>query len=160
MLSKIKGCPKVLFQKLIYTVFIGLSFFVFGTAYFFYANDRIMLMLSGIVLVFSLWRAVDIYFIILKRKYEIVEGACVSVTSRPLSKFNRVRFMDKDGIESTVHLRKNVKLKIGFQYRLFFSQREHISTGSVRMDAALASGHFLGFEELGEYGSGENIIEE
>ena len=160
MFKKIRGFPKVLYNRMMNTVYVGLGCFIMGIAYYFYAHDRITVMLSSAVLLFSLWRAYDIYLNISKQRYEIVEGICVGISAKPLSKYNKVRFMNQDGIESTVHLGKQTKMKIGFQYRLFFSQREYVSTGSTRMDTALLSDSFLGLEELGEYGAEQTTSNE
>ena len=160
MFKKIRDFPKVLYNRMANTVYVGLGCFIMGTAYYFYAHDRITVFLSGAVLLFSLWRAYDIYLNMSKEKYEVVEGICVGVSAKPLSKYNKVRFMNQDGIESTVHLGKQIKMKIGFQYRLFFSQREYVSTGSMRLDTALLSGNFFGLEELGEYGAEQTTSDE
>ena len=147
----LKDCPRVLFRKMALTALIGLGCFVVGIAYYLFAHDGIFLALSGLVLLFSLWRGYGVYAAIAKGKYEVVEGTCVGVTAKPLRKYNKVRIMDTDGNETTVCLGKQVKLKIGMQYRLYFKQVEHADLNSEYFNSALLSDQFLGLEALGEF---------
>lgn len=154
-MDNLKASPRVLLQKLLFTVLIGIGCLLVGVAYYIFARDRIFLALSGLVFLFSLSRGAGLYRMITKRQYEVVEGTCVSVAQRKLRKHCKIRIMDKDGIESTLLLGKQAKVKIGFQYRFYFSQAQRLSVGSEYFDTALSSDHFLGFEELGEFADGK-----
>ena len=59
--------------------------------------------------------------------------------------------MDGDGNESTMLLGKQSKVKIGYRYRFYFKETQHISLGSEYLNSAISSDHFLGYEELGEF---------
>jgi len=151
-MNTLKNCPKVLLQKILFTTLIGASCFIVGAAYFLYAKDTMTLALSCLVLLFSLFRSIGLYRTIAKQKYEVVEGTCVGVAAKPLRKHFTVKIMDDAGIESTLRLGKQAKVKIGFRYCFYFnSQGERLSVGSEYFDIALSSNQFLGFEELGEF---------
>lgn len=159
-MNALKNCPKALFQKVLFTALIGIGCLVVGVAFYLFSRDTVTLALSGFVFIFSAARCVGIYTTITKNKYEVVEGACVGVSSKPFSKHLTVKIMDGDGIESTLRLGKHAKLKIGFRYRFFFKQGERLPLGGGYFDTALSSDYFLGFEELGEYNNNSSEPEE
>ena len=43
------------------------------------------------------------------------------------------------------------QVKIGYRYRFYFKETQHISLGSEYLNSAISSDHFLGYEELGEF---------
>lgn len=114
-----------------------------------------MLFLSLAVCVFSAGKAIDYYHVITGEKYEIVEGTCVAVMPKPLRKYRKIKIMDDNGNESTMLLGKQSKVKIGYRYRFFFKETQHISLGSEYLDSAMSSDCFLGYEELGEFAAEE-----
>jgi len=59
--------------------------------------------------------------------------------------------MDDTGIESTLKLGKQTKIKLGFRYRFFFSRNGRIPLGNEYFETVLSSDCFLGLEELGEF---------
>jgi len=150
-MNEIKNFPKVLFQKFVLTALIGVGCLIIGGAYYIFTKDSIMLLLSVMVFVFSVIRSVTLYHVIAKQKYETVEGTCVGVGAKPLKKYYTVKIMDDAGIESSLRLGKQAKIKIGFRYRFYFKKSERLPLGGGYFDTALASDQFLGFEELGEF---------
>lgn len=156
-MNALKNCPRVLFQKVLFTMLIGAGCLIVGAAYYLFSKDGITLALSCLVLIFSLFRSIGLYRTIAKGKYEVVEGTCVSVSQKPMRKHSTVKIMDDAGIETTLRLGKQAKVKIGFRYRFYFNQGNQLSVGSEYFDTALSSNHFLGFEELGEF-AGDNAV--
>lgn len=146
-----KDFPSVLFRKWIFTLAVGGGCLGVGGVYFFFAGDGVLLGLSGLVFGFSLLRGFLLYRTISRHEYETVEGTCISITNRPLRKCRRVKIMDNQGIESTLLLAKQAKIKIGYQYRFFFKKNARPSLGSEYFDTALSTDCFLGYEELGQY---------
>jgi hypothetical protein len=143
--------PRPLLQKLLFTIIIGVGCFVVGLALYIFSKDKITLALSGIVLLFSLFRAWTLYSAIANGKYAVVEGVCVGVSARPFRKSCTIKIMDDDGVETALHLQKPSRVKIGARYRFYFSERgADAPTGSAYLDAALSSGRFLGFEEAAD----------
>lgn len=153
-MNALKDFPKVLFQKVLFTTLIGIGCLIVGVAYYLFSKDGITLALSGLVLIFSLFRSIGLYRTIAKEQYEVVEGTCVSLAAKPLRKHTTVKIMDDAGVETTLRLSKQAKIKIGFRYRFYFNQGGQLSVGSEYFDTALSSNHFLGFEELGEFAGG------
>jgi len=150
-MNELKNFPKALLQKILFTALIGVVCLIVGAAYFIFSKDTITLVLSGFVFVFSIIRSAGLYHTIAKQKYEIVEGTCIGVSSKPFQKQVTVKVMDDAGIESTLRFGKQTKVKIGFRYRFYFKQGQRVSVGSAYFDTALSSDHFLGFDELEEF---------
>lgn len=151
MADEKKNMPPVLLRKAFLTILIGLGCFAVGAGYYLYCQDGTMLLLSGLVLLLSLFRAAGLYRTITEGKYEIVEGTCVGVSSMPFRRQLKVRIMDADGIETVLCLGKQARVKIGFCYRFYFKEEPRPSLGNEFLDTALVSGCLLSFEELGKY---------
>ena len=56
--------------------------------------------------------------------------------------------MDDVGIENTLRLGKQSKIRIGARYRFYFKQEKPLASGSHYLDRTHLSGLLLGFEEL------------
>ena len=149
-MSFLRDWPKILARKVIMTALVGVGCLFIGVSYFFYSGDRTTLLLSATVLVFSFVRTFGLYRTISAGQYETVEGTCVAVKHRPMRKHFVIKMMDDSGIESTMYLDKQTKVKIGFRYRFYFSRVEKVSLGNEYLDASLSHGAFLGYEELGD----------
>ena len=75
----------------------------------------------------------------------------MAVLPKPLRRYRKIKIMDDKGNESSMLLGKQSKVKIGYRYRFYFKETQHISLGSEYLDSAMSSDSFLGYEELGEY---------
>ena len=149
-MNKLKDCPRVLAQKILFTLLIGAGCLAVGFAYFLAAHDRIFLALSGIVLAFSLFRGWTLFRLVTVGKYETVEGTCVGVAAKLFRKQFTVRVMDDEGVETSLRLGKQARVKIGTRYRFYFRQGERAPTNSAFFDSLLANDLFLGFEQVNE----------
>ena len=147
---KLRDAPAPLRRKLYLTVIIAAVCLLVGLAMFLFLKDKMMLFLSLVICMFSAVKVIEYYLIIGGKEYEIVEGTCVSITPKPLRKYRKIKIMDDNGIESSLLLNKQSKVKIGYRYRFYFKETQHISLGSEYLDLALSSDCFLGYEELGE----------
>ncbi len=154
-MEKIKDAPAPIKRKLFMTCLIGLLCLLIGIAMFLLVGDRIMLFLSLAVCVLSFGKAAGYYWIISGGKYETVEGTCVVVLPKPLRRYRKIKIMDDKGNEFSMLLGKQSKVKIGYRYRFYFKETQHISLGSEYLDSAMSSDCFLGYEELGEYAAEE-----
>lgn len=150
-MSKIRQAPAPLRRKLYLTAIIGIVCLLVGLAMFLFLKDKMMLFLSLVICTFSIGKVIDYYRIIAGEDYETVEGICVSVTPKPLRKYRKIKIMDDNGVESSLLLNKQSKVKIGYCYRFYFKETQRISLGSEYLDSALSSDCFLGYEELGEF---------
>jgi hypothetical protein len=149
-MNTLKNCPKALAHKILLTALIGAGCLIVGSAHYIFSRDRITLALSAFVFVFSIVRTIGLYSTVTKQKYEIIEGTCTGVSSKAFRKQITVKIMDDAGIETSLRLGKQTKIRIGFRYRFYFKKGEHLPLGSAYFDTALSTDHFLGFEELGE----------
>ena len=146
-----KEAPAPLKRKLFLTCIVGTVCLLVGIGMCLFLRDRMMLFLSLAVCVLSLGKAFDYYRVMSDEKYEVVEGTCIAVMPKPLRKYRKIRIMDDNGNESSLLLGKQSKIKIGYRYRFYFKETDHISLGSEYFDSALSSDCFLGYEELGEF---------
>lgn len=146
-----KEVPAPLKRRLFLTCIVGTVCLLVGIGMCLFFRDRMMLFLSLAVCVLSFGKAFDYYRVISNQKYEVVEGTCIAVMPKPLRKYRKIKIMDDNGNESSLLLGKQSKVKIGYRYRFFFKETDHISLGSEYFDSALSSDCFLGYEELGEY---------
>lgn len=150
-MGKIKDAPAPIKRKMFLTCIVGIVCLLVGIAMCLFFKDRMMLFLSLAVCVLSAGKALDYYRVIGGEEYEIVEGTCVAIMPKPLRKYRKIKIMDDNGNESTMLLGKQSKVKIGYRYRFYFKETQHISLGSEYLDSAMSSDHFLGYEELGEF---------
>ena len=154
-MEKVIKAPTPLRNRLLLTALLGVVCLLIGLAMFLFAKDRVMLLLSAMVCIFSFYRAWSIYRVISRQEYEVVEGTCVGIVPKPLRKYRKIRIMDDEGNESALLLGKYSKIKIGFRYRFYFKKTQRLTLGNEYFDSALSSDCFLGYEELGELGEAE-----
>lgn len=85
--------------------------------------------------------------------YEAVEGTVLMITGKyPVGRFRKIRIGFSDGGETVLLLDKNIPVEGGMQYRFYFSSRQNVLSGIKRVDAALSTGSFYGFEKLDRKG--------
>ena len=143
--------PAPLRQKMFATAAIGVFCFLVGLGVFLFLKDRTTLLLSSVLLVMCVAKAVSYHRILTRKAYEVVEGTCVAVAPKPLQKYRRVKILDGGGNEISLLLDKYAKIKIGYQYRFYFKEADRITLGNGYFDSALNADHFLGFEETGVF---------
>lgn len=154
-----KNIPGILIQKILLTALIGIGCLLVGTAYYIYEGDRGILILSGLVLVFSLIRSAGLYRMVMGQKYEIIEGICISISAKPFRKQVKIHILDQSGLENTLRIGKQSKVKIGFRYRFYFKQGERLFSGNEYLNTILSVDQLLGVEELGEFSLQEDTTE-
>lgn len=157
-MEALKECPQILLQKLLLTLLVGAGCLVIGIAYFCFCRDVIFLALSMAVFLSTIVRGIGLYRIIAHKRYESIEGVCVRISPKPMRKYRKIHIMDANGSESALMLGKQVKVKIGCNYRFFFKQDKRPSFGSEYLDTALFTDNFLGLECLNtDEVSGSNL---
>lgn len=142
--------PKTLTRKVTMTIVVGVGCLLIGGAIFLYSGDRTTLLLSAMVMVFSLARAFGLYRTVSRGEYVMVEGTCVAVRRLPLRKHFTIKVMDDAGTETTLRLGKQARIRIGSRYRFYFTKTPALTLGNEYLDTALSHGGFLGFEDLGD----------
>lgn len=139
--------PQPLLRKIILTPLLGAVCLVFGLAAYLGAGDRILLMLSGVLFISCIVKGIQYYRLSISGRYMVVQGTCVRIAPQFIGKLRKVYLMNDDGIEITLHLPKQLRITIGSRYRFYFTQRLGPLVGSEYLDALLASGGFLGYEQ-------------
>ena len=152
----LKDCPRVLLQKLFITISIGAGCFAVGAVSYAAARDAVLLALSAGVFISCILRSASLYRMLRQRRYSVTEGVCIGVTAKPMRRYRKVRLMDAEGLETSLLLDKQTKVKIGFRYRIYLKEAQRMSLGNEYLDTALSGNCFLGLEELGKYSFQEN----
>ncbi len=147
-MKKISNKPQVLQNKILLTFLMGFVCFIFGVGYFVFAQDRIFLVMSTLLMFACFARGIELYIIVLKNKFEILTGTCVGISSNPMRKLRNIKLMDKDGNEFVLKLQKTDKLIIGKRYRFYFKKHELFKTSYDFVDARMSTDNFLGYEQL------------
>ena len=100
-MDKWNGFPVPLKRKMLLTALVGIGCLLVGVAFTIFAKDTIMLILSGAVCAFSLFKAFTMYRVASKKDYEVVEGTCSAIVPKLFPKFRKIKIMDDEGNETT-----------------------------------------------------------
>ena len=141
-----KNAPAPIRKRVLLTGILGTMCLLIGAGIRICAQDRMMLLLSVAVFVFSAVRVCSLCKLIRNKTYEVAEGTCVAIVPKPLRKFRKIRIMDDEGNESVMLLGKRDKIQIGNRYRFYFKSTNRISLGNDILDSAASSDAFLGYE--------------
>lgn len=115
---------------------------------FLIANDRIILVLGGLLFICCVFRSKSIWTLISNDRYEMVEGVCSGVTSPPFRRYRKIHLLDGNGTEFTLLLDRNARFHIGTPYRFYFQKDARPLVGNPYLDASLSTNTFLGYEEI------------
>ena len=115
---------------------------------FLIANDRIILVLGGLLFICCVFRTRSIWTLISNDRYEMVEGVCSGVTSPPFRRYRKIHLLDGNGAEFTLLLDRNARFHIGTPYRFYFQKDARPLVGNPYLDASLSTNTFLGYEEI------------
>lgn len=159
MKEQLQQWPAPLFRRWVLTIALGFAFLGIGTAVWLALNDRVLLMLSIVMFALTLGKAVMMFRSIALRRYEVVEGVCVQISSLPFQKCKKVKLLDADGNERSVLMDKQTRLRIGGRYRLYFRIGNHTAVSDTWIRSSLAAGNLLGMEDLGDFTDFDEKIE-
>ena len=115
---------------------------------FLIANDRIILVLGGLLFICCVFRTRSIWTLISNDRYEMVEGVCSGVTSPPFRRYRKIHLLDGNGAEFTLLLDRNARFHIGTPYRFYFQKDARPLVGNSYLYASLSTNTFLGYEEI------------
>ena len=115
---------------------------------FLIANDRIILVLGGLLFICCVFRSRSIWTLISNDRYEMVEGVCSGVTSPPFRRYRKIHLLDGNGAKFTLLLDRNARFHIGTPYRFYFQKDARPLVGNPYLDASLSTNTFLGYEEI------------
>ena len=147
-MDKWNGFPTPLKRKMLLTALVGIGCLLIGVAFTIFTKDTMMLILSGAVCAFSLFKAFTMYRVASKKDYEVVEGTCSAIVPKLFPKFRKIKITDDEGNETTLLLSKQSKVSIGERYRFYFKKTTRVTLGNEYFDSALSSDCFLGYEPV------------
>ena len=98
---------------------VGLGCLLTGAAAGIALKDRFMLFLSMAVFLACAIKAIALYRLVARGKYEVVEGVCVEVKRQPMQKSCRVKVVDSTDNFRSLTLEKRLSFRVGYQYRFY-----------------------------------------
>ena len=143
-----KVIPLVLKLRFLVTLLAGVGAAAMSLVIFLIANDRIILVLGGLLFICCVFRSRSIWTLISNDRYEMVEGVCSGVTSHPFRRYRKIHLLDGNGAEFTLLLDRNARFHIGTPYRFYFQKDARPLVGNPYLDASLSTNTFLGYEEI------------
>lgn len=142
--------PAALRRRWLLTGAAGIGILLVGLAVFLSIGDRLLLMLSGMLALCTLLRCAAYYRTIRCDRYEAVEGTCVAFGRAGLGRQRKVRLLLQDGRETVVTMDKQMDMRIGHQYRIFYRLESASPPGGGDSQDPLVVNLFLALEDLGE----------
>ncbi len=149
-MDKWNSFPTPLKRKMLLTALVGIGCLLVGIAFTIFAKDTMMLILSGAICAFCLFKAFTMYRVASKKDYEVVEGTCSAIVPKLFPKFRKIKITDDEGNETALLLSKQSKVSIGERYRFYFKKTTRVTLGNEYFDSALSSDCFLGYEAIAE----------
>ena len=103
-MEKLKGWPSVLLRKWLLTCVIGIGCLLVGIVMFFTADDRVMLIISGLLALLTALRCIAFFRLVSRQEYETVEGVCIAMKNAPLRRQRSLCLLTETGAEHTITL--------------------------------------------------------
>jgi len=145
----VQTTPLPIMRRLIQTLMVGISCFAVGIIYYILKHDIPFLTLSLCILLCSIVKAYTLLITIKYQAYTVIEGTCKSMTRLLIQNCNKYLLEDADRNSLELLLGKNIILKPGNTYRIYFKYASGISPGNnPLMEKALLTNNFLGFEQI------------
>lgn len=138
--------PAPLKKKTVLTGLIGIGCLLVGIAFYIFGKDLIMLLLSIGIFLFSIYKAITLYLIASKGAYEKVEGVCTSIAPKLFGRYRKIKIVDEEKNERSLMIAKSSKIKVGDDYRFYFTRTEKLTISKEQFDLPDYSDTFLGYE--------------
>lgn len=143
--------PSVLQRRIWFLLIIGTGCLLVAGAIFFISHDRILLSLSVLLFLASLWKALRLRHTAVSGNYETLIGVCTGITSVPFRRYRKYHITAPDDTEHTLLLEKHIKIKLYVPYCFYFGKDTGCSIGNEHLSLLLSTDHLLGFEELSPF---------
>ena len=117
-MKKILAWPAPLLQKWLLSLLLCLPFLAAAIISAF-SGDRTFLILSALLLLFCGVRCAELYVMLVKKRYCVEEGICLSVSGIPFQRQRRVTLQKADGEQLVFCIEKNKRLAVGQAYRVY-----------------------------------------
>lgn len=150
MRELIKQWPPILLRRWLLTIAAGIGFLLVGTAVWLAAQDRVMLLLSGVVFLLTLGRAVLLFRCFVLGNYVVLEGICIQITQIPLQRCRKIRLLGDTEEEFSLFIGKQHAVQVGNRYRFYLQRSGDMQLPGMWLTASLRSGNLLGVEQIGD----------
>lgn len=140
--------PWVLKRRFLVTLLAGIGTAAVSLVIFLLADDYIILVLGGVLLICCAFRSRILWKLISDEHYETVQGVCTGISSPTFWRYRKIYLLDGYGAEFTLLLDRNARFHIGVQYCFYFQKETNPLMGMPYLDAVLSTNAFLGYEEV------------
>ena len=140
--------PKPFFTKLVAISAIGFFCVLFGCIFGIATHDRLFILMSLLIGICSILRALSFYHLIHTHAYLSLDVSCTKREQTLFGKNQQYWFASDNGKEYAFSLEKNIKLLEGHRYRLYFRKPQQGTGQSMP-----CAGDILGY--LGNTGYGK-----
>ena len=113
--------PKPFFTKLVAISAIGFFCVLFGCIFGIATHDRLFILMSLLIGICSILRALSFYHLIHTHAYLSLDVSCTKREQTLFGKNQQYWFASDNGKEYAFSLEKNIKLLEGHRYRLYLS---------------------------------------
>lgn len=144
MMERLAQWPAVLRRRWLVQAAAGLECLISGAIMFLTAGDRVLLTISILLALFTAARCFSLYRLIAGGEYQTAEGVCIHIKNAPLRRQRSISLLMESGEERTILLDKQIRVRIGNCYRVYFRQIP-APRPSITQDL------FLTLENLGKY---------
>ena len=137
--------PKPFFTKLVAISAIGFFCVLFGCIFGIATHDRLFILMSLLIGICSILRALSFYHLIHTHAYLSLDVSCTKREQTLFGKNQQYWFASDNGKEYAFSLEKNIKLQEGHRYRLYFRKppfRQKMSRPYCITPTVLAA-HFI-----------------
>ena len=119
--------PEVILTRIAKLALLLFAALVFGLIYSLVTHDRIMLLLTLVLVIAGGTKVLFLLSSVRKREYTSVEGTLISARRLPVRKCQILTISDDDGRETEISVKGRIPLTAGKRYRLYLSQENPIS---------------------------------
>lgn len=138
----------IFFRKRLYSAAIGVGCLIIGLSYGMLTKDKILIILSVVLVALCIGKIIELYLIEKKKRYEMVAGKCIGNSLGFLARYRNIRIETDEGVVE-ICVPKNIKLQTGNSYIFYFKEvHSDISEFGNKMKEKILSDNFLGSEEI------------
>ena len=139
-MKKILFWPTPLLKKWFLSLMICLPFLVAAIVSAF-SGDRTFLILSFLLFLICVIRCVEFYLMLINKRYQVVEGVCLSVSVIAFQRQRKVVLQESEENQIIFYVEKSTRLSVGQAYRVFLPSKAVLSgtaTTILQCPSALA----------------------
>ncbi len=139
--------PPVFRRKILFTFILGFAFLLIAGAVFLLSHDQVLLCLSVLLFVASVYKGWQLYRTVSRGSYETVIGICTGITELPFRKHKRITLLREDGTEISLLLDRHAQLRLQVPYCFYFRKAAGSCFKQDSLNLLLSTDNLLGYEE-------------